>query len=130
MAGPPPISTRAIGSGSEHERRSCGQEAPLEAPFSLVRPRPAGGPDADRPRHDDCDGLGLGSGAHDSRRRDLGAAARGYADALALDERELLGSRIATATCLGNGHAFHPSPLARECPRSPRRTRVSPPGSP
>ena len=49
-------------------------------------------------------GCGVGSESHDPRRRDLGSAARGHADALPLDERELLGSMVATATCLDSGH--------------------------
>ena len=48
----------------------------------------------------------LRSDAQDARRRDLGSAARGHANALALDERKLLRSRVATATCLDSGHAF------------------------
>ena len=90
----------------QHERRDRGQEAALEAALALVRPGAARRPYGDRPRDDDGDGLRLGSDAQDPRRRDLGPAARGHANALALDERKLLRSRVATATCLDSGHAF------------------------
>ena len=109
----------------EHERRHGGQEAAAEAPLALFRPGTPRRPDADGPRDDDGDGLRLRDGAQDPRRCDLGPAARGYADALALDEREVLRSRVATATCLDSGHAFilvrspvtDPGPRARDLVR-------------
>ena len=88
----------------EHERRGRGQEAPLEAALALVRPWPAVGAGRRRPGDDDRERLRLGRQAHDPGRRDLGATARGDANPLARDDRELFRPRVATAPCFDSSH--------------------------
>ena len=90
----------------EHERGRSRQEAPLEAALALVRPRLPARASRCRPRDDDGERLRLRGHGHDPRRSDLRSSARGDANPLASNDRKLLGSRVATTTCLDSGHVF------------------------
>ena len=117
---PPPISTRAIGTGASTSAVAVGRKRRwkrrLRSSDQGRRRVRAGG----RAGDDDRERLRLRRHAHDPGRSDLGSTARGHANPLTRNERELLGSRVATAACLDSCHVFI---LVRSCAGDPGAAR-------
>ena len=103
---PPPSRTRAIGTGASTSAVAVGRKRRWKRRLRSSDQRRLRVRGRGRPRDDDGERLRLRGHGHDPRRSDLRSAARGDANALASNDCKLLGSRVATTTCLDSGHVF------------------------